>query len=89
MNRIEKKVHPQYFQKIHEGKKNFELRLGDWHCQEGDYLVLREWCPKKQDYTGRVLEKEIKYVAKFKLDELFWHRDDIEEHGIQIISLKD
>jgi len=88
MKKIEKKVWPKYFQAILDGKKNYELRLADWECAEGDVLVLKEWDPKTKDYTGRELEKEVSYVAKFKIDDLFWSKEEIEKHGIQIISLK-
>jgi len=57
MARIEKKVWPEYFQKILDGKKTYELRLADFECQEGDVLVLREWNSVDKQFTGRVLEK--------------------------------
>ncbi len=36
-----KKVWPEYFQKILDSKKTYELRLADWECNEGDILVKR------------------------------------------------
>jgi len=91
MKRIEKKVWPLYFQEILDNKKTFELRLNDFDIKEGDIFVLREWNPKTKDYTGRVLEKTVGYVGKWKIDDLtqFWSKQDIDEKGIQIISLKD
>jgi len=86
--KIEKKVWPEYFQAILSHKKNFELRLADWECHEGDTLLLKEWDPQKKSYTGREMTKRVKYVAKFKLDKLFWPKEDIEKHGLQIISLE-
>lgn len=83
----EKKVLPEYFQQIHNGKKNFELRLADWECQTGDTLVLREWNPLTQEYTGRTLEKEITYVLKTK-DIDFWSKEEIDRYGYQIISFR-
>lgn len=83
----EKKVWPEYFQKILEGKKTFELRLADWECNEGDTLVLREWDPKTKDYTGRTLEKKATYVLKTK-DIALWPKEDVKKYGYQIISLK-
>ena len=68
-------------------KKNFELRLNDFEIQEGDSLILEEWDPETKQYTGRALERNVTYVAKFKLDQLFWTEDEIKENGIQIISL--
>ena len=85
--KIEKKVWPKYFQAIIEGKKNYELRLADWKCKEGDTLILKEWNPKTKNYTGREITKKVKYVVKFKIDNLFWPKEDIEKYGFQIISL--
>lgn len=83
----EKKIHPQYFQEILDGKKNFELRLADWECKEGDVLVLREWDPKTKKYTGRELSKTITYVIRTN-DIDFWAQEDIDKFGYQIISFK-
>ncbi len=84
---IEKKVLPQSFQKILDGDKKYELRLADWDCQAGDVLVLKEWNPKTEDYTGGILEKEITYVEKTK-DVRFWSDKEVEKYGYQIISFK-
>ena len=85
--RIEKKVWPQYFQKIIDGKKTFELRLADWECNEGDILVLKEWDPETKEYTGRIIEKEVTYIGKTK-DINFWPQEEVERYGYQIISFK-
>ncbi len=87
MMRIEKKVWPEYFQKIFDGDKKYELRLADWDCQEGDVLVLKEWNSGTKDYTGRILEKEITYVERTK-DVKFWSDKEVEKYGYQIISFK-
>ena len=90
MKKVEKKVWPEYFEEILNGSKTFELRLNDFEINEGDILVLKEWGPKTKDYTGRMLEKKVGYVGKWKMDELtkFWPKKDIEDKGIQVISLK-
>lgn len=86
---IKKKVWPEYFEKILQDKKKFELRLNDFEIGEGDILVLEEWSPKQKDYTGRKIEKKVGYVLKFKIDELpFWSKKEINEKGLQIISLE-
>lgn len=91
MRKIEKKTWPEYFQKILDGKKTYELRLNDFDINEGDILVLREWDPKTKKYTGRIIEKTVGYIGRWKIDELseFWPREEIESKGIQVISLKD
>lgn len=86
--KIPKKVWPEYFQAILDGKKNFELRLADWQCQPGDVLLLQEWDPQTKSYTGREVEKTATYVGIFKLDELFWPKEEIEEHGLMVVSFK-
>ncbi len=89
--KIEKKVWPEYFQQILNGKKTFELRLNDFDISEGDTLTLKEWDPETKDYTGRTLEKQVGYVGRWKIYGLtkFWPREDIDEKGLQVISLKD
>lgn len=82
-----KKVWSEYFQKILDGKKNYEVCLADWDCIEGDILVLQEWDPITKDLTGRVIEKEVTYVAKTK-DFTFWSKEEVEKYGYQIISFK-
>lgn len=85
--RIEKKIWPEYFEKVLPGEKNFELRLADWDCKSGDVLILREWNPETKEYTGRQVEKEVGYVLKTKDISLF-SKEDIEKYGWQVIGLK-
>lgn len=90
MKKIEKKVWPQYFKEILNGSKTFELRLNDFEIEEGDILLLREWDPESKSYTGREIEKQVGYVGKWKIGELekFWKREDIDDRGLQVISLR-
>ncbi len=83
--RIEKKTWPGYFEKVLEGTKNFEARLADFECNPGDTLVLREWDPRTKSYTGRVIEKKVKYVVRTK-DLKYWSDEEVEEYGFQFIS---
>ncbi|MEK6824895.1 MAG: DUF3850 domain-containing protein [Nanoarchaeota archaeon] len=85
--KIEKKVWPEYFQKIIDGVKTYELRLADFECNQGDVLVLKEWNPKTKEYTGRTIEKIVTYVGKTK-SQTFWSKEDVEKYGFQIISFK-
>lgn len=90
MQTIEKKVWPEYFQQILDGRKTFEVRLNDFEINEGDTLVLKEWDPSTKDYTGRELTRKVGYIGKWKIDDLtkFWPRQEIDERGIQVISLR-
>lgn len=87
-----KKVIPEYFQDIVDGKKKYELRLNDFDIDVGDTLVLEEWTsadPKNRQATGRKLEKIVSYLRKFKLQDLWWSEQDLKEKGIQLISFND
>jgi len=86
--KIEKKVWPQFFEKILKGEKTFELRLADFECNLGDILVLKEWDPNKKIYTGRTLEKEVTYMIKTK-DQEFWSKEEVDKYGFQIISFRE
>lgn len=44
---VDKKVWPEFFQLILDGKKKFELRLADFECRPGDVLRLCEWDPRR------------------------------------------
>jgi len=85
---IKKKIWPGYLDDIAAGKKKFELRLDDFKIEAGDTLILEEWNNEKKEYTGRKLEKKVTDVRKFKIDQLFWPKEEIMEKGIQIISLE-
>ena len=90
MRRIAKKAWPEYFQAVLDGVKNFELRLADFKVDSGDVLVLKEWDPETCDYTGREVKREVTYTARFKISDLanFWSKEELDEKGIQVISLK-
>jgi len=90
MKRIEKKVWPEYFERLLSGDKTFELRLADWECNEGDTLILKEYDPKTKEYSGRQIEKKVTYIIKTKNAENWgmWTKEEIEKFGFQIISLK-
>jgi hypothetical protein len=46
-----------------EDKKPFELRKNDRNYKVNDILVLEEYDPVKQEYTGRSLNQMITYVC--------------------------
>lgn len=60
----ELKVWPEYFEAIWLGNKTFELRNNDRDFQVGNRLILREWCPKNAEYTGRQYKRGITYILK-------------------------
>lgn len=72
----ELKIWPQYYCRVADGSKTFEVRKNDRGFQPGDEVVLHEWNPETEDvehygfgdvkeeigYTGKKLEFRIGYV---------------------------
>ncbi len=87
MRRIEKRLWPDGFQRVLDGKKTYELRLGDFKIDEGDILVLREWDPETSSYTGRELERQVGHVGHWMESELemYWTTDQLRQPGLQAI----
>ncbi len=88
MKFIKKKAWPEYFEKVLSGEKTYDLRLADWKIEPGDVLLLQEWDPEAQIYTGREISKKAGYVGKTKPNDI-WTNEEIDKYGYQIISLLD
>ena len=69
VNKIEKKILPEYFEAVASGQKTFELRKDEDDIQVGDFLVLCEWTG--DHYTGRVINADVTYVLR-----------DVPEYGL-------
>lgn len=50
---------PQYFVPIKEGRRTHDLRRNDRDFQMGDRMLLAEFDPQAQKYTGDTCEVEI------------------------------
>lgn len=61
----ELKILPEYFQAQKEGKKNFEIRKNDCGYQVGDLLILKEYDPETNNFTGRNMIVEITYMTDY------------------------
>jgi len=85
--KIEKKTWPEMFNKILSGEKTFDARIADFKIKEEDILVLREYDPTTQKYTGRKIEKKVAFVLNSK-DQKFWTKKDINKYGLVIIGFK-
>ena len=85
MREIRKKCWPEYFESVKSGVKKFEVRLADFDCEIGDTLILEEWNPDTQKYTGRLLSKRITYLLNTK-DLVFYQKRDIEKYGYRVMS---
>ncbi|PIR97891.1 MAG: hypothetical protein COT89_02355 [Candidatus Colwellbacteria bacterium CG10_big_fil_rev_8_21_14_0_10_42_22] len=89
MAEYKKKVWPQQFESLKSGKRKADLRLAEFEPHEGDTMILQEWNPETQEYTGRELKKKITHISKFRVDDIpFWAEQEIREKGILIISLE-
>lgn len=67
---VEKKILPQYFRDVSNGRKGFELRKDEDKIKAGDILLLREhsW----NGYTGNCKAIRVKYVLR-----------DVEKFGLK------
>ena len=54
---------PLYFEPLIDGRKSFEVRsTRDRKFSVGDVLVLREWDPNGETYSGRSARMVVTYV---------------------------
>lgn len=86
MSVIEKKVWPKLFNLIKSRKKKFELRVADFKIKKGDVLILKEWDPKKRQYTEREVKRRVSFIFKFNLND-FGQEEIIKRHGLYVIEL--
>lgn len=54
---------PHLFKDIKDGIKHHELRRHDRPFEVLDILVLREFVPGTQEYTGREIKRRISYIT--------------------------
>ena len=60
----ELKTWPEYFEEIKTGDKTFEIRKNDRNFKIGDEILLDEYEPKLDRYTGRQLLGKITYIIR-------------------------
>jgi len=60
----ELKCWPEYFAKVDDGSKTFEVRKDDRGYKQGDILVLREWDPVFARYSGRSIHKRVTFILR-------------------------
>lgn len=58
------KTWPEYFNKVKNGFKTFEVRKDDRLFNGGDNVILQEWDPDVSKYTGAEIEFTIGYVLR-------------------------
>jgi len=60
----ELKTWNEYFEEVFMGHKTFEVRKADRPFAKGDTLILKEWNPKTEQYTGREVARNVSYVLE-------------------------
>lgn len=77
------KTWPAEFSEVTTGRKTFEWRLNDRDFLPGDLLLLREWEPTAESYTGRVVLRKITQMSD-------GHREPFEgiPDGYAILSIQ-
>lgn len=75
----ELKTWPEYFIQVGAGQKQFEVRKDDGrNFAIGDNLQLKEWDPKTEMYTGRLIRARVTYI----------YRGEMVAPGHCILSIK-
>lgn len=64
MKTHEMKTWPRFFGAVMSGAKTFEARRDDRGFEVGDRLMLREWDPETQAYTGASLGRYVTYILR-------------------------
>ena len=58
------KTWPEYFKAIDSGEKTFELRKDDRPFKVGDTILLQEFDPKEEKYSGKEMYMSISYILR-------------------------
>ena len=66
---VYKKILPEYYEAVVDGKKRFELRKDEDDILPNDSLILNEWTGER--YTGRQYSVTVRYVLR-----------DVPEYGL-------
>ena len=60
----ELKTWPACFRAVEASQKTFDVRQDDRHFEVGDALILEEYEPETEQYTGRRTTRWISYVLR-------------------------
>ncbi len=58
------KCWPDFFGDVYDGGRPFEIRRNDRDYRVGDQVIIQEWEPKTQTYTGRCIDWIIGYITE-------------------------
>lgn len=79
MKAHELKIGSEFFEAVKDGRKKFEIRKNDRNYQEGDILILKEYDPLTQLFSGEIIKVEITYMTDWE------QKDDYVVLGIEEI----
>ena len=60
----ELKIHPNHYKDVLLGLKKVEVRINDRNYQEYDILILNEFDPKTEKYTGGQVIRKVDYIVR-------------------------
>lgn len=60
----ELKIHPEHYKNVLLGLKKVEIRKNDRNFQENDLLILNEFDPKTERYTGGQVKRKVDFIIK-------------------------
>lgn len=61
----ELKIASEFFEAVKDGRKKFEIRKNDRNFQEGDVLILKEYDPITQLFSGEIIKVEVIYMTDY------------------------
>lgn len=73
------KCWPEFYSSIQDGTKTFEYRRNDRDFKRGERLLLREWNPDDQEYTGQ--------ERNFRIGFIYYVNGNDEDVSYAILSL--
>lgn len=76
-----------FFTDILAGTRTSDIRLNDRRYAVGDIMVLNEWDPVKDKYTGRVHRVEITYLQQNKSNPCAISHDALKD-GYVVLSIR-
>ncbi len=82
---VEKKSWPQYFKSLASGKRKAEIRLADFAVSPRDKMVLKEYDPKTQRYSGRKKMLKVRSVTKIGISEIY-SAEEMAKNGLYLIE---
>lgn len=79
----------KFFVPMWLGQKLFDIRVNDRDYQLGDHLILKEYYPDEQKYTGRVIEARVIYITDAPENDFgygYFLRTDVVVMGVSILA---